>query len=150
MKKTPVNKEKKIRSESLKILAKRDVSSFKLEQKLLEKGFSKEEVLNEIEELKNKNLINDEKILQRMKEVYLEKGKGFFYIKYHLNNEGIEIPEIDLNEEVASVIKAIKSKKILKSDLKDQKKKIKLLLFLSRRGFRHEAISRGIEKVLGK
>ncbi len=150
MKKTLLSEGNKIRSESLKILAKKDVSSFKLEQKLLEKGFSEEEVYNEIEELKNKNLINDEKILQRMKEVYLEKGKGFFYIKYHLNNEGIEIPDLDLNEEIASVLKAIKSKKILKSDLKDQKKKIKLLLFLSRRGFRHEAISRGVEKFLGK
>ena len=70
-----------VRNEALKILAKKDISTKKIREKLLAKGFSLEEVDSEIENLKKKKLLNDEKIKERMKEVYLEKGKGYYYLK---------------------------------------------------------------------
>lgn len=140
-----------VRNEALKILAKKDISTKKIREKLLAKGFSLEEVDSEIENLKKKKLLNDEKIKERMKEVYLEKGKGYFYLKYHFEKEGIsEDFELTFEEETKSALKVIKQKKMKKSDLKDSKKKIKMMLFLSRRGFRQEAISKAFNLFLGK
>ncbi|MCX7830195.1 MAG: RecX family transcriptional regulator [Acidobacteria bacterium] len=139
------------KNEALKILAKKDLSSKSLKEKLLNKGFSPEEVDEEIENLKNKKILNDDKLKERMKDVLLEKGKGFFYLKYHLNQEGLgEDFQLSLEDEAVHALKVIKSKKIKKSDLKDSKKKIKMMLFLSRRGFRQEAISKAMAIFSGK
>lgn len=143
-------KESKIRKEALKILAKKDVSEKYLKTKLLEKGFEFDEVEEEIEFLKKKGLIDDQRFFERLKEKYLENGKGFFYIKYHFENLGFDSElNISLKEEVETILKIIKAKKLKKSDLKDSKKKIKLMLFLSRRGFRQEAILNALNSFLG-
>lgn len=140
-----------VENEALKILAKKDISSKSLKEKLLKKKFTSEEIDQEIENLKKKKILDDEKFKKRMTEIYLGKGKGYFYVKYHLSREGFEENfELPLEEEANYALKAIKQKKINKSDLKDSKKKIKLMLFLSRRGFRQEAISRAIETFSGK
>lgn len=140
-----------VRNEALKILAKKDISTKKIREKLLAKGFSLEEIDSEIENLKKKKLLNDEKIKERMKEVYLEKGKGYFYLKYHLEKDGIsEDFELPFDEEAKFALNVIKQKKMKKSDFKDSKKKIKMMLFLSRRGFRQEAISKAFNLFFGK
>ncbi len=140
-----------VKNEALKILAKKDISSKSLKEKLLKKGFPSEEIDQEIDNLKKKKILNDEKFKERMTEIYLGKGKGYFYVKYHLSNEGLEENfQLPLEEEAKCALKIIKQKKFKKSDLKESKKKIKLMLFLSRRGFRQEAISKAIAAFLGK
>ncbi len=140
-----------VKNEALKILARKDLSSKSLKEKLLKKGFAEAEIDQEIENLKKKNILNDEKLKERMVELFLEKGKGYFYIKYYLNLEGLgEDLELLLENEANFALKIIKQKKFKKSDLKDSKKKIKMMLFLSRRGFRQEAISRAMTSLAGR
>lgn len=139
------------KNEALKILAKKDISSKSLKEKLLKKGFPIEEIDEVIENLVKKKIVNDDKVKERLTEVFLDKGKGYFYVKYHLSQEGLsEDFELPLDEEANCALKVIKQKKMKKADLKDSKKKIKMMLFLSRRGFRQEAISKAMALFSGK
>lgn len=134
-----------VKKEALKILAKKDISSKSLKEKLLKKGFSIEEINEEIENLTKKKIINDNKLKERMVESYLDKGKGYFFVKYHLNQEGLgEDFALPIDEEAKYAVGVMNQKKMKKADLKDSKKKIKMMLFLSRRGFRQEAISKAM------
>jgi regulatory protein len=144
---------KKAFNEALKILAKRDMSSSGLAGKLLSKGFSREEITDAAELLKNKGYLDDSKLAARQAQIYLDKGKGFFYIKHHLHNLGFsEMPQIELKDEIKVILEIVKKKGLSRKKLAERETRVKIMVFLSRRGFRQDAISkalRGLEETEG-
>jgi len=65
-----------IKSYALKLLSKRDHFKEELKQKLLKKGFDKEKIEEVLAYLKQQNLLNDEKLKERLKEKSINKGKS--------------------------------------------------------------------------
>lgn len=134
-------------SEALKLLAKRDMSSHALGEKLLSKGFSAEDVEGAVSALKSKKYLDDGKLASRQVRIYLEKGKGFFYIKHHLRNLGFtEVPEISADEEIGAVIEILEKKGMTPDKLRNARSRVKMMVFLSRRGFRQETIQKALRQ----
>lgn len=134
-------------SEALKLLAKRDMSSRALGEKLLSKGFSADEVEGALSLLQNKKYLDDGKLASRQTKLYLEKGKGFFYIKHHLHNLGFtEIPEIPSEDEIGSILEILDKKGQTPAKLRNVKSRVKMMVFLSRRGFRQETIQKALRQ----
>jgi len=133
--------------EALKILARRDMSSSALLEKLTAKGFSREEAEEAAEKLRKKGYLDDSKLAGRQARLYLEKGKGYFYIKHHLHNLGFTTPpEVPAEDEIAAIIDILQKKGQTAKKLGNQANRVKMMVFLSRRGFRHDSITRAIRQ----
>jgi SOS response regulatory protein OraA/RecX len=135
-------------NEALKILAKKDVSSAKLASKLAEKGYERDEIEDVCRALQKKGYLNDAGLAERQARIYLDKGKGFFYIKHHLNNLGLsQAPQVDIQDEVKVILEILRKKGLTPKKLTGSEARVKIMVFLSRRGFRHEAISKAIKNI---
>ena len=132
-------------NEALKLLAGRDMSSNALAEKLLSKGFAAKEVDETLSLLRSKKYLDDGKLASRQAMLYLEKGKGFFYIKHHLRNLGFtEMPEIPAEGEIDSILEILEKKGQTPAKLRNAKTRVKMMVFLSRRGFRQETIQKAL------
>lgn len=121
------------------------MSSSALEEKLLSKGFSSDEVSEASAMLKKKKYLDDDKLARRQARIYLEKGKGFFYIKHHLANLGFtDIPEIPAEDEVGVILEILEKKGQTPAKLANMKNRVKIMVFLSRRGFRQDTIRKAL------
>jgi SOS response regulatory protein OraA/RecX len=67
---------KEIEQKAFKLLINKELFSSELESRLLEMGFSREEVVTYIEELKERGLLNDETLLERFIRWYFDRGDG--------------------------------------------------------------------------
>ena len=134
-------------NEALKLLAKRDMSSRALGEKLLSKGFTGDEVEEAISLLRNKKYLDDGKLASRQARLYLDKGKGFFYIKHHLRNLGFtEMPEIPADDETGSILEILEKKGQTPEKLRNARNRVKIMVFLSRRGFRQDTIQKALRQ----
>lgn len=134
-------------NEALKLLAKRDMSSAALAGKLAAKGFSAEEISEASAMLKSRKYLDDAKLAARQTKIYLEKGKGYFYIKHHLGNLGFtDIPEIPAGEEVSAILEILEKKGQTPEKLANMKNRVKIMVFLSRRGFRQDTIRKALRQ----
>lgn len=131
-----------VKKYAYKLLSRRDYFKEELRNKLLRKGFEEEKVDEVIKHLENQGLLNDEKLKERYKEIYINKGKSFAKLKNSLFRKGIT--EIDLSEE-----EELKSAlNLLKKSFKKEKTFENMVKFLKNRGFRYSVIKKAIEITL--
>ncbi len=131
----------KAKSYALKLLAKKDYFESEIRRKLSQKGFSEEEIEETVIYLKNQHLINDDKLLERVKEKAIEKGKSSTYIKRKLFSKGVSI-EISYEEELKSAMNLLKNKYI------GEKRFYDIVKFLKNRGFSYSVIQEAANKFL--
>ena len=133
---------KKVRSYALKLLSKRDYFEAELKRKLLLKGFPEDEIKKTIEYLKDQNLLDDRKLLERYKEVNLQKGKSPLSIKNKLYRKGITDVEFSFEEELEAALYQLRFK------YKKEKKYADIVKFLKNRGFSYSVIQEAANKFL--
>jgi regulatory protein len=132
----------KARSYALRLLSKRDYFEEELRRKLFLKGFPEEEIDRTVEYLKKENLINDEKLTERYKEINLQKGKSPLYIKSKLYKKGIKDVDFSYEEELDAALYLLKFK------YKKEKKYPDIVKFLKNRGFSYPVIQEAVNKFL--
>ncbi|RMD47385.1 MAG: regulatory protein RecX [Aquificota bacterium] len=101
---------KDIKSYAFKLLSKKDYFSSELRYKLIQKGYSEEEIDEVINYLQKEGYINDENLILRYKERAIEKGESPSRLKSKLYRKGINI-EFSYEEEFESAINRIKKYK---------------------------------------
>lgn len=116
------------------LLGKRDFSEKELKDKLIRRGFSEEEVLEALNELKYEKVIDDKKLLLRLKEKAIEKGESSIKLKKKLLSKGIYNFDLSFEEELTSAIN------LLNRSYKREKRFEDVVKFLKNRGFKSEVI----------
>jgi regulatory protein len=134
----------RIKSYALKLLSKRDYFEEELKQKLLKKGFDEEKIEEVLTYLKQQNLLNDEKLKERLKEKSINKGESSLKIKQKIYRKTGEFIEISEDEELESAIN------LLKRSFKKEKTFENVVKFLKNRGFRYSVISKAANKFLNE
>lgn len=124
------------------LLTKRDYFEKELRSKLLRKGFQEKEIESILAELKENNLIDDERLYTRLKEKSLERGISGLRLKKKLYLKGFEDTELSFDEELTSALN------LLKRSFKKEKNFENVVKFLKNRGFRFEVIKEAVEKFL--
>lgn len=123
-----------IKHKAFSLLAKKSYFSKELEKKLLEKGFSIEEIQKLIIDLKSQGWLNDEELAERFVERQKSRGYGAKVIAHKLREKAGFSCEIAESKETA--LNLIK-KKYLK-DLPHKKNKV--IAALLRRGYSYDLI----------
>lgn len=139
---------KKAVAKALSLLNRRSHTSSELKRKLVLKGFAEDEAEAAVAQMKEYELLNDE----RFAEVFLEnlinyKTFGYYMLKLKLKQRGIAEEEITrllsekfgLPEELLSARRAVE--KSGKSD------KLKIGLMLKRKGFRSAVIQEILKEI---
>ena len=134
----------RIKSYALKLLSKRDYFEEELKQRLLKKGFDKEKIAEVLAYLKQQNLLNDEKLKERLKEKSINKGESSLKINQKIYQKTGEFIEISEDEELESAIN------LLKRSFKKEKTFENVVKFLKNRGFRYSVISKVTNKFLNE
>jgi len=130
-----------IKSEAFKLLTKKDYFKSELKEKLKKKGFKEADIDNVINYLEKEGYINDESLLERYKQLAIEKGESPLKLKSKLYSKGISNIEFSYDEELQACINRIK--KYNKS--RDFQSIIKYLL---NRGFSYSVASEVAKKYL--
>lgn len=137
--KRQVCSEEKIKSYVYKLLSQRDYFEEELKQKLLSKGYDLTIVQQIIDDLKEKKLLNDEKLLERYKEKAVLKGKSSVNLKQKLYRKGIYSIEITDEDELIAALN------VLKKSFKKEKTFENVAKFLKNRGFKYSVTVRAFE-----
>lgn len=135
---------KKIKSAALRLLAKRDYYRQELKQKLLQKGFDENQIDKVLDELEEKGYINDDNLIQRHKELAIQKGKSPLYLKKKLYHKGISQIDFTYEEELEAALNLLQNK------YKKQKNFYDVVKFLKNRGFSYGVIQEAANKFLNE
>ncbi len=119
------------------LLSKRDYFKDELKQKLLKKGFDKEQVENVLSYLEDKGYINDAKLKERQKELTIKKGESPLKLKSKLYRKGVKDLQIDFSEEEIFQAAVERVKKY-----KKEKEFKKVVSYLINRGFPYSIASK--------
>ncbi|WP_245596368.1 regulatory protein RecX [Sulfurihydrogenibium subterraneum] len=131
-----------VKSYAYKLLSKKDYFKEELKNKLLRKGFEERQVEEVIKHLESQGLLNDEKLKERYKEVYINKGKSYLKLRNSLYRKGITEIDLSEDEELKSALN------LLKKSFKKEKTFENMVKFLKNRGFRYSVIKKAIEIML--
>ena len=131
-----------VKSYAYKLLSKKDYFKEELKNKLLRKGFEESQVEEVINHLESQGLLNDEKLKERYKEVYINKGKSYLKLRNSLYRKGITEVELSEDEELKSALN------LLKKSFKKEKTFENMVKFLKNRGFRYSVIKKAVEIML--
>jgi len=131
-----------IKQYAIILLSKRDYFEKELKEKLYKKGYSKEEIENVIKELKEEGYINDEKLLNRYKELSIQKGYSSLKLKRKLYQKTEIIQNLSEEEELLSALN------LLEKSFKKEKNFINVVKFLKNRGFSWNTIQKAVKKFL--
>jgi len=131
-----------IKQYAIILLSKRDYFEKELKEKLYKKGYSKEEIDNVIKELKKEGYINDEKLLDRYKELSIQKGYSSLKLKRKLYQKTEIIQNLSEEEELLSALN------LLEKSFKKEKNFINIVKFLKNRGFSWNTIQKAVKKFL--
>ena len=135
----------KIRSKSLFFLAKREHSSWEIKNKLAQAGFNKEQIQQEIEDLKTQNYLSDERFCEMFIRSRKNMGYGPIKIAYELKKHQFseQITQQYLNEKSETwfdLALKVRMKKFGDSSVDDFKEKARQMRFLQSRGFSNNHI----------
>lgn len=123
---------------TLKILGRRDYFTIELKMKLIEDRYKEEEIDEVIDYLKQKNIINDESLLERKINYYQRKGWGEIKIFKYLVGKGLD------KNFVSDAIKKYLDLSIERENIKKLSKRKdsfeKKIRYLINRGFRESLI----------
>ncbi len=148
-------------SSSLKLLVRRDYSTYKITQKLLEKGYPHDEVEKTLEKLKSQNYLNDQNYLEGRVRHYARNKKGPHYILQKCEEERLSVTEEfiyqtykELGLTIPQMIREHIAKKLLFHNIQiqelDREKRFKLYSKLSRHLLSKGYIVKNIEQYLAK
>ncbi|WP_457627174.1 regulatory protein RecX [Persephonella sp.] len=132
----------KAKTYALKLLAKRDYFEKELREKLRKKGFPEEDIEQTIVYLKNEKLIDDRKLLERYKELSIQKGKSPASLKAKLYRKGITEVDFSYEEELESALYLLENKYRKEKNYRD------VVKFLKNRGFSYSVIQEAVNKFL--
>lgn len=137
----------RIMSYALYLISRKSYSKKSLYDKLISKGFLKEDADNIIGRFCELNYLNDEVYARKLAEFLKNKAKGTFYIKNELKSHDIDVNLIakilsDLfkDDQPYSQITDIIKKKYPKFNVNNADEKRKVASFFLRRGFTGEDI----------
>ncbi len=122
------------KSYAFKLLAKKDYFEKELKQKLFLKGFSEKEIEETIDYLKREGYINDKKLLERYKELAIQKGESELKLKSKLFKKGVSNVNFSYEEELESALYLLRNK------FKKEKNYQNVAKFLKNRGFKFSVI----------
>lgn len=137
---------------SLRLLAKRDYSRFKLKQKLVARGFSTEDIECAIEELVEKNYLREEEYMRIRVKTLILNGHANKVIQHRLSSEELypsdqfidqlrSSNDMDSDSVINSLIeKKLRSKTIPKDQEERNKLKNKLLNHLISKGYEYAEV----------
>ena len=136
----------KIKESCLGLLARREHSQKELLNKLLVKGFNKDEILAVIEELALQGWQSDLRYAESYARHRIQKGYGPISVAYELRNNGIDAVNLDdiVQKTVGSwmeLLEQIYTKKYGHHSLLDRNEWAKRSRFLMQRGFSGTMIS---------
>ena len=92
-----------VKNYCLYLLSRREYSQKELLTKLLQKGFSHEEITPVLEELTQSDWQSNARFAENFARNRLKKGYGQTAIRYELSQKGINVAEINLNDVLLSV-----------------------------------------------
>ena len=92
-----------IKNHCLRLLARREHSQKELLTKLMQKGFSSSDIQPVLTELAENDWQSDTRFAENYARVRLRKGYGMTAIRYELNQKGIDVAEINLNDVLLTV-----------------------------------------------
>ena len=138
-----INKEAK--ASCLRLLARREYSQRELLNKLMTKGYSKENIEHIITELAEQGLQNDHRFMESYARQRIAKGYGPVRIKYELQQKGIEDCDLDSVVEEsagswAELLSRIYTRKYQGAGSISRQEWAKRSRFLQQRGFSGEMI----------
>ena len=146
------NNSNRIMSYALYLISQKSYSKKSLSDKLLSRGFEKEDIERVITRFVELNYINDETFAQNLVEYLQSKGKGPFYIKNELKQHDIDSETItkllennEENEPYLQIINIMK-KKYPEFDGKDKNEVRKIGMFFQRRGFASQDIAKAFRE----
>ena len=139
----------KIMSYAFYLISKKMFSKKSLEDRLLSKGFSKEDISKVILRFSELNYLNDEVFAQNLISYLQKKCKGRYYIENELKQHNIDIKILrqftDNTSQYGEII-AIMKKRYPKFNNKDMSETKKIASFFLRRGFLSEDIAKAFRK----
>ena len=131
---------KKIKQECLRLLTRRDHSRKEMQEKLVTKGYDRNQVLLVIEELTKQNWQDDKRYAESYARVRSQKGFGPVYIAYELRQQGITQDKVDkligaMADNWMPLLEQVYTKKYPESAAIDNNERAKRIRFLMQRGF---------------
>lgn len=146
------NNSNRIMSYAFYLISNKMYSKKSLSDKLLSRGFEREDIERVITRFVELNYINDETFAQNLVEHLQNKGKGPFYIKNELKQHDIDSEIItkllennEENEPYLQIINIMK-KKYPKFEGKDKNEVRKTAMFFQRRGFASQDIAKAFRE----
>ena len=146
------NNSNRITSYAFYLISHKMYSKKSLTEKLIQKGFQADDVENTINKLVRLNYVNDEKFADELIKYLTSKGKGPFYIKNELKQQGIDNEIISklldnkTEEEPYLQIINIMKKKYPKFNGNDRNEIRKIAMFFQRRGFSSQDIAKAFRE----
>jgi regulatory protein len=131
---------------ALRALARRGLTAYELEQKLLEKGLSAGAIEKALERCRQLGVLDDLAHLRRVAESYERRGYGPQYIAFklrHLAKGSLELLEPilqEIKERQEQTLAQYRARRLSRVDWKDPEQKQKAFAALQRRGFDAHAI----------
>jgi regulatory protein len=135
-----------IKESCFRLLARREYSQKELLNKLVVKGFNKDEILAVIEELSRQGWQSDSRYVESYARHRIQKGYGPLFIVYELRKNGVD--EVNLEDIVQKaagswmvLLEHVYTKKYGHDSLLDRNEWAKRSRFLMQRGFSGTMIS---------
>jgi regulatory protein len=137
---------KEIKESCLRLLARREHSQKELLNKLLLKGFEKDDILPVIEELARQGWQSDSRYAESYARHRIQKGYGPLFIAYELRQKGVDAIDLeDIVQKAAGgwmdLLEQVYTKKYGHDSLMDRNEWAKRSRFLIQRGFSGVMIS---------
>ncbi|MCX7739023.1 MAG: recombination regulator RecX [Hydrogenothermaceae bacterium] len=131
-----------VKSYAYYLLTKKDYFEEELRSKLIRKGFKDSEVECVISELKEKGILNDEKLLQRAKERAVIRGDSKAKFTRRLYSKSVRRVDLSFEEELESALN------LLERSFRREKTFQEVFKFLKNRGFSYSVIQEATELFL--
>jgi regulatory protein len=131
-----------VKTVAFRLLSKKDYFSEELKRKLIQKGFSVKEVEETILYLQKEGYIDDKKLLERYKELSINKGESPLKLKSKLYRKGITEVDFSYDEELEAALNLLQNK------FKKEKNYQNVVKFLKNRGFSYSVIQEAVKNFL--
>ena len=141
-----MNSQNKIKTAVYRILAQRESSSAKIEQKLLTKGFPAEEIGPALEALRQDGTVSDKRFAESYIRYRQNRGYGPLRIRQELQTHGLSKEMIEDQLDITDNAWFTEIRTIWRKHFKgrlpaDQRERAKQLRFLYNRGFTQDQIN---------
>jgi len=130
---------------ALALLARKELSSQDLLQKLQKKGASSELANQVLQRCQTERLQSDQRFAEILLRSCLNKGQGLLLVRQYFREHGIDLALLNeaLDEQQVdwfAQARASYLRKFATTTPRDDKEKLKRMAYLSRKGFNHEQI----------